>query len=426
MSQKDFPCCRVTPADRTAVKQLGSLLFDCPELGFFEEKTKAAAVDFLKKAGIEPETGFAVTGIKATIGAKTGYHIALVADMDALAASTPAGPVPIHSCGHNIQVAVLLYALKLLKESGLAEKAGCRVSFIGTPAEEFIDFAHRDTLRAAGRIHSYSGKQNMIREGVFDDVDCAISIHINGERDTLFDVDSTLTGFVVKKAVFHGVAAHSGAAPQEGRSALDGANLCMTALSFLKERFAHADGLQLHPVLTSCSGGVNIVPDEAVLETYIRAADKDALKRAEQLFDACVPGCAAALGLTAQVFTTPGYLPLRQSADLNRVVLRNLEKLCPPEAVLHHVPSGASGDVGDLASLLPTVQVGFSGMTGRIHSAQFAVTDEENAYCRTLQLVADTVCDLLANPADRPVRENYAAKKQEYLENWLHEKQPSE
>ena len=96
-----------------------------------------------------------------------------------------------------------------------------------------------------------------------------------------------------------------------------------------------------------------------------------------------------------------------------------MKKLCGDDAIVRNVVSGASGDVGDLGYLLPTVQFGFSGVKGRIHSGDFAIADEENAYIRTAQVVLGTVCELLANP-DLQVRNgDFAERKAYYLKRWL-------
>lgn len=42
----------------------------------------------------------------------------------------------------------------------------------------------------------------MIAEGYFDDVDCVLSAHANGETEYLFDINSTLAGFLAKKPSF--------------------------------------------------------------------------------------------------------------------------------------------------------------------------------------------------------------------------------
>lgn len=411
----------VTEEQKQELAELGHALFACPELGFKEVKSSGILTSFLVKEGISVETGLSVTGLKAQLGTGKGYHIALVADMDALEVRIEDRPCAFHSCGHSIQTAVMAYAMKLLKERGIAEKSGGRVSFIAAPAEEFIDLDSRRAMQKNGQIQYLSGKQDMIANGVFDDVDCVISMHVNGDSgDLMFDIQSTLAGFTVKKAVFHGKASHSGAAPHLGRNALHAASLTMDAVAYMKDQFPSEAGLQIHPVLTSCGGSVNVIPEEAVLETYIRANTLEMLLEAEKKFDDCVIHCAKALGMTAQIEQTTGYMPLRQSEGISSVIYRQMLSLCREEQIVKQVVSGASGDIGDLGYLIPAVQFGFSGISGRIHSAEFAVSDEENVYFNTLKIVTAAVEEILTNPELQVKNPDFLKKKEFYMKEWLH------
>lgn len=408
--------------NKAGMLRLGSELFACPELGFKEVKSNRILTSFLIENGIETGEPVCVTGIKATIGTG-GIHIALVADMDALEVRDGAEGYPFHSCGHSIQTAVMAYVLKMIKDSGVLEKTGGRVSFIAAPAEEFLDFDYRQSLVENGAIRYFSGKQNMISEGIFDDVDCVLSMHVNGDSGTLFDIGSTLAGFMVKRAVFSGQASHSGAAPHMGLNALHGAGLCMNAVSFMKDQFPKEGGVQIHPVLTECGGSVNIVPDKAVLETYVRANTLKELFVAGEKFDLCALHSAKALGMECLIENKTGYMPLKQSEALNSIVHRHMLSICGEDQIVKQVISGASGDVGDLGYLLPTVQFGFSGIKGRIHSSDFKIADEEHVYFHTAEVVIETVFDLLYSHGEGMLqsKEEYEKKKEFYLKNWLHE-----
>lgn len=410
---------RLIAENREALTAFGRELFACPEAGFKEVKTNEILTSFLVQNGIRCRNDLALTGIRADLGDKSGYRIALAADMDALYVRDGDRTYPYHSCGHSIQTAVMAYVMKMLKDGGFLEELGGSVSFIATPAEEFIDFGYREELRKEGKIRFFSGKQNMIEQGVFDDVDCVISMHMNGDQGTLFDVGSTLAGFMVKRAVFKGRASHSGAAPHLGLNALHGANLCMSAIAFMKDQFPKEAGLQIHPVITENSGSVNIIPDRVVLESYIRANTLEELMTAGEKFDLCAVHSAKALGLECEIENETGYMPLKQSEKLNRVIFKHMLEICGEEKIVKGVVSGASGDVGDLGYLLPTVQFGFSGMTGRFHSSDFTIVDEENAYVNTARIVLKTVCDLLADPDVRPDREDYPERKKFYMDHWL-------
>ena len=399
--------------------EFGRKLFAYPELGFKEEKTNEILTAFLTENGIPCKNDIAMTGIRADLGSGDGYHIALVADMDAIYVKDGDKTYPFHSCGHCIQTSVLAWVMKLLKDSGLVEKLGGTVSFIATPAEEFIDFDYREGIRSEGKIKYFSGKQNMIEQGVFDDIDCALSMHINGDSGTLFDIDSTLAGFMVKKAIFKGLAAHSGVIPHLGKNALHGASLCMNALSYMKDQFPKETGLQLHPVISSCSGSVNIIPEEVVLESYIRANTLEELMLAGEKFDLCAIHSAKALGLECEIKNETGYMPLSQSKEIGNVIYQHMLEICEDDKIVKNVISGASGDVGDLGYLIPTVQFGFAAVKGRVHSCAFEIADEENAYINTTEILLKTVCDLLAKPELQVKNEDYLTRKEFYMKNWL-------
>lgn len=405
--------------EKQTICQRGDTFFQCAELGFCEVETAKKITELLDEWGIPYEKEIALTGIIATLGNGKGYHIAFVADIDALPRKDGKGN--IHSCGHSIQTTMGLSLLKALHESGILEQTDCRVSFFFTPAEEYIDFAYRDGLIAEGKLEFRSGKQNMIALGYFDEVDCVLSAHANGDEGTKFDVDSTLAGFMAKKAVFMGRAAHSGAAPHLGRNTLHGATLAMNALSFLKDQFAVEKGLRLNPVLTAGGGSVNTIPDETVLETYVRANDNETLFEACKRFDGCIEHCAKALDLGYEISNTVGYLPLVQSKGLNKVVRGNMLLYCSSEEIVESPISGASGDVGDLGFLISTIQFGFSGVKGRFHDDSFAIADYENCYITSGKVMLGTIYDLITN-TDFRVQQNkkeYIGKKLEYF-GWLH------
>ena len=111
----------------------------------------------------------------------------------------------------------------------------------------------------------------MIEQGIFDDVDCVISMHVNGGDRHIVRRWLHIGRIHGEKGCFTGAAAHSGAAAHMGKNALHGASLCMDAIAYMKDQFPKEAGLQIHPVITQCGGSVNIIPDKAVLESYIRA-----------------------------------------------------------------------------------------------------------------------------------------------------------
>ena len=60
-------------------------------------------------------------------------------------------------------------------------------------------------------------------------------------------------------------------------------------------------------------------------------------------------------------------------------------------------------------------------MKGRIHSSEFEIVNEENAYFNTARVVAGAVEEILTTPQLQIKNTDYAEKKQFYLNRWLHD-----
>lgn len=162
----------------SAAKQLLPQLIDIrrrfhrwPELAFEEYRTAALVAHRLHELGIEYETKVARTGVVAWLGEGAGPTLALRADMDALPIQeeneveyASERPGVMHACGHDAHSAMLLGAAELLKQHE-SELSG-RVKFIFQPSEEQID------------DEGFSGAKLMINEGVIEDIDAIIGLHV--------------------------------------------------------------------------------------------------------------------------------------------------------------------------------------------------------------------------------------------------------
>jgi amidohydrolase len=382
---------------------LGEDFRNHPELGFKETWTAARLADELTALGARVTSGLAVTGLKATVGDPAAPEIVLLADMDALpTAGTPGGVA--HSCGHSAQMAAVVAAFRALVLAGVPAKAGARLSFVGAPAEEYTDVDHRLDLRRRGVTKLFSGKQELIRLGVFDDV-CAVVKYHSMPDNPQFDavVNGTLNGFVAKRATFLGKAAHSGAWPHLGINALNAASLAMLAIQAQRETFRDQDHIRVHPILREGGLVVNTVPDKAVLETYVRGATWDAIVDASAKVDRALAAGAVAFGAQVRIEDMPGYQPFRPSSALGAVLGEATQAYVDAGRIDWHDESFASDDVGDVASLVPTCQLGFAGFHGTIHGADFGPEDLRRAYVMPALILARTV-GLLAADGGRLAR----------------------
>ncbi|MBE5962000.1 MAG: amidohydrolase [Lachnospiraceae bacterium] len=411
----------------SVISAIGDDLFEHPELGFQEAYTEETICRYLDSLSVPYQNEISMHGVKCTIGKEDGYHIAVVADMDALLTSRDGEMIPFHSCGHSIQVAVLLNLITGFVKSGALKALDGKVSFMFAPAEEFIDMDTREGLKKAGKIKYFSGKQNMIMDGLFDDVDLVLSCHVMGpdenHPDAKFDVNSSLAGFLLKRAIFRGQASHAGVIPHLGRNALQAATLSLTAVQMLKDTFSPNANAKVYPILKEGGQTPNVICDHAVIETYIRAADKKNLYQINSQIDQAFIHCAKALETECEIIDTPGYLPLTQNRTINKAVKKNMLKFCKAEQILSDVKSGASGDIGDLSVLLPTIQFGFSGIEGMIHSSHFEITDKVHVYEDTALVLADTILDILEDPELQIRTPDFKERKEEYRKSWLKEKE---
>lgn len=140
-----------------------------PELSFQEFETSRFIAAELQKMGIAVETGVAKTGVVGRLGRGTPV-IALRADMDALPIQEETGlpfasqtPGVMHACGHDVHVACLLGAARLLAETPPTRG---QVRFLFQPSEETVDEEEQ------------SGATRMVAEGVMDGVDAVVGLHV--------------------------------------------------------------------------------------------------------------------------------------------------------------------------------------------------------------------------------------------------------
>jgi len=379
-------------AQRTEL--LARTLFETPELGFREQKTAGILIDALAGTGARVASGLAITGVRAELGPSDAPAILLLADMDALpTAGTPGGVA--HSCGHHAQMAVMVAAFRALAAARVPEREGVRLVFLGTPAEEYVELEYRAQLREQGRVRFLSGKQEMIRLGLLDGAAVALKYHSMADQSgRAATVNGTLNGFIAKRATFIGTSAHAGAEPDRGVNALNAASLALLAIHAQRETFRDDDHIRVHPVMKSGGTAVNTVPDLAELETYVRGASWEAIRAASAKVDRALAAGAIAIGARVRIDNTPGYQPFRPDARLGDVLGAAVGTVVDTARIDFHDRSYASDDIGDVAALVPTCQLGYSGFSGTIHGADFLCADPVHAYHEPARIIACTALRL--------------------------------
>ncbi|HEP0383039.1 TPA: amidohydrolase [Klebsiella aerogenes] len=238
-------------------------IWDHPETRFQEFWSAARLADALEAEGFQlsRHAGGIPNAFIASFGEGKPV-IALLGEFDALAglsqqahSAEPTSATPGengHGCGHNL-LGTAAYAAAVAAKQWLQQHGGSgTLRFYGCPGEE-----------------GGSGKTFMVREGLFDDIDAALTWH----PEAWAGMFSTSTLANIQAAWrFTGTAAHAANSPHLGRSALDAVTLMTTGSNFLNEHII--EKARVHYAITD-TGGVspNVVQAQAEVLYLIRAPE---------------------------------------------------------------------------------------------------------------------------------------------------------
>lgn len=408
------------------IKNIADEIYKNPESGYKEEKTSALVQKAFAELGMEFEFPLAVTGVKATLKGKSNKHnICIIGELDSIfCAEHPdsAKNGAVHACGHSAQIGAMLGAAYMLKNSSVMEHLDGNVTFMAVPAEEFIELDFRTKLKNEGKIKYPSGKQQLIYEGAFDNVDMAIMLHAMGnEPEQKLYLRGKNLGFISKKITFTGKAAHA-ASPADGTNALNAAALAILGIHSNRDTFREEERIRIHPIITKGGDVVNCVPDEVVMEMQVRGATLDAVKKADAVTDRSVLGACQMIGAKAKIENTVGYIPLAEDEGLSLVMEAVATELIGSENIISDYNLVGSTDMGDLSAIMPVIQPSIGGFVGGLHSKEFKIANSDYAVLTPAKLMALTAVALLSDGAKKAeeIKNNFVPQftKEQYL-NYL-------
>ena len=312
---------------REAFIELSDRVFDVPETLYNEYQSVAEHKAMLDAQGFrvtENAAGIptAVLGEAGTEGDASdgGPVIAILGEFDALPNLSQAPGVATHSplenggnghgCGHNLLGSAALLAATAVKDWLAASGTRARVRYYGCPAEE-----------------GGAAKAFMVRDGLFDDVDIAISWH--PATFTAVNKANSLANTRIDYT-FHGKAAHAAAAPELGRSALDAVELMNVGINYMREHMP--DDARVHYAYLD-AGGVapNVVQHHATVRQLVRARDLPGLRSLLKRVDNIAQGAAlmTETRVESKVFT--GVSNLLGNRPLEEAMQGELDHLGPVE-----------------------------------------------------------------------------------------------
>lgn len=327
------------------------------------------------------------------------------------------------AAAHHAQLTTILGAALALVKGGLMGELDGDLTFIGVPAEEVIEQDFRKELREQGKLFFLSGKQEMVRLGVFDDVDMVLCSHVMGHKAEPYSwAGHSWNGVIFKTVEITGKSSHAGLAPDQGINALEAALCGMNNINAMRESFNDNDHVRIHYIITKGGDSSNIVPDDIRMEFGVRAATVPAMKQADKRVDAALRLGAEAIGAKIKITNSGMDMPCHQNRMLGDIYLQNARELLGEEKVEdvfgHH--RGSSTDCGDVASLIPLLHPYFGGFVGSPHANEFDIVDPYAAYVVPAKIAAATAIDLLYDDAKlaREIKTSFTpsfASKEEYL-----------
>lgn len=411
---------------RSEIINCGRYILNNPELGYREYKTSEYFRNKLNELNISYEYPLGITGVKGVIrGKESKINVCIIGELDAV--KSPEHPnadhitEAAHACGHNVQIAVLLgVAYGLIKSDCMKDLFG-DVILVAVPSEEFIEVEQKLEMIKNKTINYIGGKQQLIHEGAFDDIDMAIMVHAqpNTPEMKVFTRGGSL-GFIAENIRFIGKEAH-GAEPFDGINALNAAMLALMGIHANRETFSENDKIRIHPIITKGGDLVNTIPADVKIETYIRGANIEAINKGKAVVNRVVKGAAEMIGAEVDIQEIKGYLPLIQNEELTNLFESNAAIFIDGNNITKDVDMIGSTDIGDLSHLIPCIQPTIGGFSGAAHSKDFLIENEEFVYITSSKLIATTIIDLLYNNAEKAIsiKKNFSSQlsKKDYLNN---------
>ncbi|MHA1472284.1 MAG: M20 family metallopeptidase [Promethearchaeota archaeon] len=305
-------------ANQDLLIDVSDQIWEFAEIGLEEFKSSKLLIKALDEAGFSVKSGVAdmTTAFYADYG-KGKPVIGILGEYDALPGlSQKAQPfkealsegAPGHGCGHNLLGVASLGAVLSIKETIDRGDVNGTIRYYGCPAEE-----------------SFNSKGYMIREGLFDDVDIAMTWHPGN-----FNMVNLMSSLAINSVVFkfHGRTAHAAADPQNGRSALDAVELMNIGANFMREHMI--SDARLHYVITHGGDAPNIVPAEAEVHYFVRAPERHQVEELYSRLINIAKGATLMTETTMDIDFLSGMYNTMYTKVVDDVILNSMKKVGAP------------------------------------------------------------------------------------------------
>lgn len=198
------------------------------------------------------------------------------------------------------------------------------------------------------------------------------------------------------------------------------AMIAINSMHVQRETFKDSDFVRVHQIITKGGSLLNSVPSEVKAEICVRSMNIPALLKANEKVNRCIRGAAIAMGGHAEIEDSPGQMPLKSCDAMADIFVRNAEAFYRKDEILPCLQATASFDMGDLSMFMPVLHSISSGVSGGLHSKDYRVFNEEDAYIIPVKIMTGTLIDLLYGQAEtaRKIIKRFVpiCTKKEYLQ----------
>lgn len=299
-----------------------------PEVGLHLPRTQEKILDALDGLGLEITTGKALSSVTAVLrGGEDGPSVLLRGDMDALPveeltdleyASTNGA---MHACGHDLHVAGLVGAARLL--AAQQRDISGNVIFMFQPGEE-----------------GDGGAGLMIEEGVLEAAGekpvAAYGVHVRPGPLGVFRTrpGTLMAGANELRITVHGSGGH-GSQPHNALDPVPALVEIAAALQVMATRkFSVFDPIVLTVTQLEAGRAINVIPDTARLGASVRTLSAESVDRLIVETKALADGIAAAHGCTAEVSFEILYPMTENDPSRTFEAIRELRELFGEERVI--------------------------------------------------------------------------------------------
>ena len=350
MSRPDPDTTAMEPSLERRMIDIRRHLHRNPELSNEERETQAYLKQALEAAGLEnvrPVAGFGLAvDIIGTAG-PSNRKMVIRADIDALPITEASGvpfasarPGVMHACGHDAHAAMGYAAAVLLDRQ--------RSSFSGTVRLIFQPAEEAEPL----------GGRRVIEEGLLDDVDAAIGIHVDPYTPAgqiAVGAGPYTLACDIFDVVVTGNSAHA-AKPSDGVDAIAVACSMVTELQKIVSREIDPyDPLVVSVTGIEGGGAYNVIAPEVRLKGTIRSGHEETRQKAWRRLRQILEGVAATHDAGVAVNIQRGEPPVVNAPEMVAIVQQAGAEVVGPNNVLNAPGWTAADDFAFYSEKCPSV-----------------------------------------------------------------------